>query len=250
MPEMINIKITLMYDGSNYSGWQRLGRQNRKPSIQAVLEERISACLGEEIRIIGSGRTDAGTHALRQVANFHCHIVKPAEDMRKEINILLPEDIAILELEEAEKDFHSRYRVKAKTYEYRIDMGEKQNVFTRKYTCHVPGLLNLGNMERASEYFIGSHDFKAFSTDRKDNKSTVRTVESITFTRKENELRIAVTGNGFLYNMVRIIAGTLIEVGEGIRRPEDMADILAGRDRSKAGPTASSHALFLYDVRY
>ena len=258
-----NIKLTIMYDGSGYAGWQRLGNLNKKSSIQTVLEESLSLYLGEEIKAIGSGRTDAGAHALGQVANFSCHSKQSVEDMSKGLNEVLPEDIAILNMKEVNKDFHSRYSAKAKTYEYRIDEGETQSVFTRKYTHHVPSPLNLEAMIEASAYLIGTHDFKAFSTDRKDGKSTSRTIESINIKRdankrqllkktgiNSNELRITLTGDGFLYNMVRIIVGTLIEVGEGTRRPEDIKNILESRNRQMAGITVSSQGLFLCHVRY
>lgn len=239
-----------MYDGSSYAGWQRLGRQNKKPSIQYILEECISEYLGESIQIIGSGRTDAGVHALGQVANFHCRSRLPVDILRRNINSKLPEDIIILELEDVSKEFHSRYSAKAKTYEYRVDLREPPSVFTRKYVYHVSNAVNIEAMKKASDFLIGTHDFKAFSTDRKDKKSTIRTVESITINKHENELKIRITGDGFLYNMVRIIVGTLLEIGEGLRKPEDIPAIIKGNSRHLAGKTMSSHALFLIDVRY
>jgi len=258
-----NIKLTMMYDGSGYAGWQRLGNLNKKLSIQTVLEECLSLYLGEEIKIIGSGRTDAGAHALGQVANFFCNSKQSVEDMIKGLNEVIPEDIAILSMEQVGKEFHSRYSAKAKTYEYRIDEGETQSVFTRKYTDHVTSSLNLEAMVEATTYLIGTHDFKAFSTDRKDGKSTSRTIESINIHRNmnsrqhlqrirmdSNELRITLTGDGFLYNMVRIIVGTLLEVGEGKRQPQDMKSIIESRDRQMAGMTVSSQGLFLCHVRY
>lgn len=239
-----------MYDGSSYAGWQRLGKQDKKSSIQDILEACISECLGETIKIIGSGRTDAGVHALGQVANFHCHSRLPVDILRKNINNKLPEDIVILEAEDVEHDFHSRYSAKVKTYEYLINLREPPNVFTIKYAYHPSKPLNLEAMKKASKYIIGTHDFKAFSTDRKDNKSTIRTVESLTIVVQENVVRIRITGDGFLYNMVRIIVGTLIEIGEGLKKPEDIPMILESRSRQMAGITVSSHALFLVDVRY
>lgn len=247
---MRNIKIVIMYDGSGYSGWQRLGKQDKKPSIQNILEELFSNYLGEDIKLIGSGRTDAGTHAFGQVANFHCHSEQSADKMKKELNILLPEDIAILEMCDEAMEFHSRYSAKAKTYRYRIDQGETQSVFLRKYTYHMPKPMKLEDMIKASVYLKGKHDFKAFSTDRKDNKSTIRTIESIEIYRHKNELWIDITGDGFLYNMARIIVGTLMEVGEGTRQPDEIKAILASGDRHMAGITVSSQGLFLCNVRY
>lgn len=247
---MRNIKIVIMYDGSGYGGWQRLGKLDKKPSIQNTLEELFSNYFGENIKLIGSGRTDAGTHAYGQVANFHCHSKQPADKMKKELNILLPEDIAILEICDEAAEFHSRYSAKVKTYRYRIDQDETQSVFSRKYTYHMPKPLNLDNMAKASALLTGTHDFKAFSTDRKDKKSTIRTIESIKIHRHDKELWIDITGDGFLYNMARIIVGTLLEVGEGTRQPEEISAILASRDRRMAGLTVSSQGLFLYNVRY
>lgn len=267
-PNGRNIKIIMMYDGNGYAGWQRLGSTDTKPSIQAVLEECLTHILKEEIKIIGSGRTDAGVHALGQVANYYCQSKLPVQEILAAINKVLPEDIAISCMEEAEKDFHSRYSAKAKTYEYRIDQGETQSVFTRKYTCPFTTTLDVAAMKAAANYLIGTHDFKAFSTDRKDNKSTVRTVEAInirSFHDKntnlktesdyspsfgQNELRITITGNGFLYNMVRIIIGTLLEVGQGGIKPEDIKGILESGERKRAGMTVSSQGLFLVDVKY
>ncbi len=263
-----NIKLTIMYDGSSYAGWQRLGNTDKNPTIQTVLEERLSNYLEEEIKIIGSGRTDAGAHALGQVANFYCHSKQSIEEMRTGFNAVLPEDITILCIEEVHKEFHSRYSAKSKTYQYRIDQGETPSVFTRKYMYHIPAQLNLKDIVKASTYLIGIHDYKAFSTDRKDGKSTIRTIHSIDIQRCEtgkvktpgyytcidemtsNELRITITGDGFLYNMVRIIVGTLLEVGEGTRKPEDIKSILESRDRQMAGITVSSQGLFLSEVQY
>lgn len=253
-----NIKIIIEYDGSRYSGWQRLGKtaedaigkSNKKPSIQAVLEDSFSRLLEEDIKLIGSGRTDAGVHALGQVANFYSYTKLPLREMLIGINKLLPEDIAVVDINEVDFDFHSRYSAKAKTYEYRIYMDETQSVFLRKYTYHEPNRLNIEHMKKAASYLVGTHDFKGFSTDRRDGKSTVRTIEDIYFRVNGNVLRIGITGNGFLYNMVRIIIGTLIEIGEGNRGTDDMLNILRNKDRQKAGITVSGHGLFLYQVCY
>ncbi len=253
-----NIKIIIEYDGSGYSGWQRLGKTAadavdkavNKPSIQTVLEDSLSRLLDEDIKLIGSGRTDASVHALGQVSNFYSYTKLSLKEVLIGTNRLLPEEIAILDIEEVDLDFHSRYSAKAKTYEYRIYMGETQSVFLRKYTYHEPNVLNIENMKKAASFLVGTHDFKGFSTNRKDCKSTVRTIEDIYFHVNGNVLSIGITGNGFLYNMVRIIIGTLIEIGEGSRGADDMLDILSSKDRQKAGFTVSGHGLFLYQVRY
>ncbi|WMJ90564.1 tRNA pseudouridine(38-40) synthase TruA [Anaerocolumna sp. MB42-C2] len=253
-----NIKLILEYDGSGYAGWQRLNNTTGKKSVQNVLEDCISGYLGEDIKVIGSGRTDAGVHALGQVANFYSTSGISAEEMKNTINTLLPEDIKVIDLKEADREFHSRYSARAKTYEYRISQGDVKPVFTRKYTLHVPENLDMDSMQKAAAYLTGTFDFKAFSTDRGDGKSTIRTIESIRIYRVKNarfkksteEVRIAITGDGFLYNMVRIITGTLIEVGLGKRKAYDIMDILKGKDRQLAGKTVSSVGLFLLEVRY
>ena len=253
-----NIKIMIEYDGSKYSGWQRLGKTAvdavsksiKKSSIQSVLEYNLSRLLDEDIKLIGSGRTDASVHALGQVANFYSYTKLPLKELLIGINRLLPEDIAVLDIEEVDLNFHSRYSAKAKTYEYRIYMGETQSVFLRKYTYHEQNELDIVNMKKAASYLVGTHDFKSFSTERKDGKSTVRTINDIYFHINGSVLTICITGNGFLYNMVRIIIGTLMEIGEGNRGADDMLDILKSKDRQKAGFTISGHGLFLYRVWY
>ena len=253
-----NIKIMIEYDGSKYSGWQRLGKTAvdavsksiKKSSIQSVLEYNLSRLLDEDIKLIGSGRTDASVHALGQVANFYSYTKLPLKELLIGINRLLPEDIAVLDIEEVDLNFHSRYSAKAKTYEYRIYMGETQSVFLRKYTYHEQNELDIVNMKKAASYLVGTHDFKSFSTERKDGKSTVRTINDIYFHINGSVLTIGITGNCFLYNMVRIIIGTLMEIGEGNRGADDMLDILKSKDRQKAGFTISGHGLFLYRVWY
>lgn len=253
-----NVKFIVKYDGSAYAGWQRLGHEKSLSSIQGILEENLSLLLKEKIKITASGRTDAGVHALGQVVNFHCNSGYPLEKLQVDLNQKLPEDIKIILTEAAESDFHSRYSAKSKTYEYRIDQNEKACVFTRKYTYHYPKELNTTAMKSAAAWLIGTHDFRAFTTDKNEDKSTVRTIESIDiypyeekrFHNHSKELRIAITGDGFLYNMVRIIAGTLLEVGEGKRQPEEIKKILEGKSRKEAGITISSSGLFLIQVRY
>lgn len=257
-----NTKIILEYDGTNYSGWQRLNHTGNKDSIQSVLEKTITDYLKEEIKVIGSGRTDAGVHALGQTANFYSKNQVEPITFIKDLNSRLPQDIRIHSAGAVSLDFHSRYLAKSKMYEYRIDTGEVPCVFTRKYTCHIPDELNIKAMEQAAAYLIGTHDFKSFTSDKNLKKSTVRTIESINIYRHisesksnritfgSNELRIDVTGDGFLYNMVRIIIGTLLEVGNGLREPKEIIKILEGKNRQLAGKTVSSHALLLHHVDY
>jgi tRNA pseudouridine38-40 synthase len=252
-----NIKLVMQYDGGAYGGWQRLGSTSGKPGIQKLLEETISDCLKEDIIVIGSGRTDTGVHALGQTANFHCSSTMDLGHMKSIINKNLPEDIKIITLETAPADFHSRYNARSKTYKYFIDSGELPCVFNRKYALHVPETLNLKAMEKGAAYLVGTHDFKAFCTDRKDGKSTVRTIESIEINRKDQSLKnggeplcITITGDGFLYHMIRIIVGTLLEVGKGMRTPEEVEQILKSRLRENAGVTVYPNGLFLTKVRY
>lgn len=248
--------LKIQYDGSSYSGWQRLTAAKR--TVQAILEQCLSEILEEEITVIGSGRTDTGVHAIEQTANFHTDSDIGTEILREQMNRLLPDDICILAIREVDKNFHSRYKAVSKTYEYRIEVGERQSVFTNRYCYFAQQSLDIKSMEKAALCLIGEHDFKGFSTDRKDGKSTVRTIydikiysyKNLTHFRPIEEIRIQINGNGFLYNMVRIIAGTLIEVGEGKRKPECIIDILKSKNRELAGMTAYPQGLYLLTVRY
>ncbi|MBO5198628.1 MAG: tRNA pseudouridine(38-40) synthase TruA [Lachnospiraceae bacterium] len=246
---MPNIKLVIAYDGTGYGGWQRTANAG-KPCIQALLEERLTALLGETIHVIGSGRTDAGVHALAQTANFRCRVRKEAGELCRELNRALPEDIRIRSAEVVKNSFHSRYDAAAKTYEYHIDLRNPANVFTRRYCYQEQGELSEERMRKAGALLIGTHDFAAFSTSRGDGRSTVRTIYDLSVERRGDAMVIAVTGNGFLYHMVRIIAGTLIEVGRGERRPEEITEMLAGGTRSLAGWMAPAQGLYLKEVQY
>lgn len=251
-----NIKFKVMYDGSSYSGWQRVNNvKATKPSIQGVIEEGLSKILEEEITIISSGRTDAGVHAFGQVVNFKLNKDIDLTMLQFKMNELLPEDICIYEVEEVEKDFHSRYDAEKKTYEYFIDINERESVFNRKYAYPLGESLDIKLMEEGAKYLVGTHDFKAFCTDRKDGKSTIRTIYNIKIEKINerfgaNEVKIQITGNGFLYNMVRIIVGTLIEVGLLKRNPENIKETLEKKERINAGITIGSQGLFLKNVEY
>lgn len=252
-----NIKLVIQYDGSAYGGWQRLGSTKGKPGIQELLEEIISDSLKEQIHLIGSGRTDTGVHALGQTANFHCSSPMAVDIIKAEINKNLPEDIKLIAVDIAASGYHSRYSARSKTYEYWIDKGDVPCVFSRKYALHIPETLDITAMKRGALYLVGTHDFKAFCTDRKDGKSTVRTIEAIEINCKEHivkntkpHLCIAITGDGFLHHMIRIIVGTLLEVGKGIKTPEAVAVILQSRRRENAGMTVYPNGLFLSKVRY
>lgn len=247
---MRNIKLTIEYDGSRYDGWQRLGKNSGQTTIQGKIEEVLKKMTGEDIELDGSGRTDAGVHAYAQVANFHTNTTMKCYEIKHYLNRYLPRDIAVFEVEEVDERFHSRLNVKSKKYIYRIAIGEVPSVFDRKYTYYCFDRLDVAAMKKAAVYLIGRHDFKAFSSIKKTNKSTVREIYDIDIYNDGREIQITVHGSGFLYNMVRIIAGTLIEVGKGERKPDDMKHILDSRDREQAGVTAPAQGLFLLEVEY
>lgn len=245
-----------MYDGTRYSGWQRVfNNKSERPSIQGLIEEKLTHLLKEEILITSSGRTDAGVHAFSQVVNFKTVNKMELSILNKQINELLPEDIVIFNLSEVSKEFHSRYDAKKKTYVYYIDVNDRASVFNRSYSYPLGSKLDIDQMSKAANYLTGTHDFKAFCTDRKDGKSTVRTIYEIKIeTTNErhgaSEVKVEITGNGFLYNMVRIIVGTLIEVGLFKRTPESINEALIHKSRMKAGITLGSQGLFLKEVEY
>lgn len=244
----MNYKLLLQYDGTKLNGWQKQG--NTDNTIQGKLEEILKRTYGAEIEVSGSGRTDAGVHALGQVANFHAPAVCSVEEIQTTLNEYLSKDIRVLAVETVDERFHARLTAKGKTYEYRIDNGRIANVFQRKYTMREEQPLDLKAMKEASVYFLGTHDFKTFCANKKMKKSTVRTITSIQIEEKDGIVSIRYTGNGFLYNMVRILTGTLIEVGRGKRKPEEMKAVLEAMDRGAAGFTAPAQGLFLVEVAY
>ena len=240
--------MTIAYDGTRYNGWQR--QENTEQTIQGKLEQLISRMTGETIEIQGSGRTDRGVHAHGQVANFHTDTRMTTEEMRTYMNEYLPMDIAILDVRDAAERFHSRLHVKRKTYCYHIWNSEVPNVFFRKYSYQIAEPLDLEAMKKAAELLLGTHDFKSFCSKKKTKKSTVRMIESIKICKEGDEIVLTYKGNGFLYNMVRILTGTLIEVGHGEREPEEIPSIIKAQDREKAGFTAPAQGLFLERVDY
>lgn len=246
---MRNIKLVLQYDGTRYSGWQRLGDTDK--TIQGKLEQVLTRMTGTNTEVIGSGRTDAGVHALGQVANFITEDSRSVDEMKAYLNQYLPEDIAVTEVTEVQGRFHSRLNAVSKTYLYRIWNLPYTNPFIRKYSLHIPEpFLKVKAMKRAAEFLIGEHDFSSFASQTSKKKSNVRSISAIEFEKKDGLIEIGITGDGFLYNMIRIIIGTLLEVGLGKMQPEQMAEILESKDRQKAGPTAPPHGLFLMDVIY
>ena len=246
----MNYKLTISYDGSRYDGWQKQG--NTDNTIQGKLEAVLSRLAGEAVEVHGAGRTDAGVHALGQVANVRLPHYMPAEELIDYVNRYLPEDITVLDARHASERFHARLNAKVKTYRYSIRLGKIPDVFRRKYQYRVEEDLDIEAMRQAAEKLCGTNDYRAFCANRKYKKSTIRTVHSITLelTDDGRDLDITYRGNGFLYNMVRILTGTLLEVGMGLRRPEDMAEIIASKDRSRAGKTAPAQGLCLVKVEY
>lgn len=245
---MKNYKMVLAYDGTRYNGWQKQG--NTENTIQEKLERILQEISGVETEAFGSGRTDAGTHATGQVMNFHMDWNGTAAALLDAFNARLPEDIAALSVAEMPSRFHSRLSAKAKHYSYSVWIGKRPPVFERKYTFRCAEKLNIPAMKQAAAGFIGTHDFKSFCANKRMKKSTVRTIYDIAFEETEDKLTLHFYGNGFLYQMVRILTGTLIEVGEGKRSADAMAEILQAKSREQAGFTAPSRGLFLREVFY
>lgn len=245
---MPNYKLVVCYDGSRYKGWQKQG--NTENTIQAKLEAALSGIVGEAVEVNGSGRTDAGAHARMQVASFRAKTDLSAAELLNKLRAVLPEDIGAVSLEQANPRFHARLNCVGKTYVYRVWNSAAPNVFERRYMYTVADTLDLDAMNAAARHLIGSHDFSAFCSLKNMKKSAVRTIYEIRIERLGDEIRFSVSGNGFLYNMVRIIVGTLLEVGKGSLSPDCVAEILASLDRQNAGPTAPAKALCLWEVRY
>ena len=245
---MRRIRIVVAYDGTNYCGWQI---QPNGITIEEILNRQISKLTGEDIRIIGASRTDSGVHALGNVAVFDTSARMPGEKISYALNQRLPEDIRIQMSKEVEPDFHPRYRNSRKTYEYRI-LNKKFPVPTKRLYSHFTYLpLDVEKMRKAGEYLLGEHDFKSFCGAGAQVKTTTRTIYSCEVEKDGNDIiTIRVTGNGFLYNMVRIIAGTLIRVGGGEMLPDEMPQILGRKDRTAAGPTAPAHGLTMMGIEY
>ena len=244
---MKNFKLTISYDGSRYSGWER---QPGRDTIQGKLETVLSRMVNAEVNVIGAGRTDAGVHARAMVANCYLETELQPDEIRDYMNRYLPEDIAVLSCEVAPERFHSRLSAVRKTYCYQLEMGPKKDVFQRNYYYGLGERLDVSAMKAAAGLLTGTHDFKSFCGNKKMKKSTVRTIEKIEFEQSGSRLHIYFTGNGFLQQMVRILTGTLIEVGQGKCAPDKITRILDAQDRQAAGPTAPAQGLFLVNVGY
>ncbi len=244
---MKRVKMVVAYDGTNYCGWQV---QPNGITIEEVLNRSLSSLLGETIEVMGASRTDSGVHSLGNVAVFDTDARMPADKIAFALNQRLPEDIVVQGSCEVPSDWHPRYQESTKTYEYRI-LNRTFRMPTRRfdtYFYHYP--LDVERMSEAASFLVGAHDFASFCAANAQVKSTVRTIYACTAQKENDIITIRVTGNGFLYNMVRIIAGTLIEVGAGKRRPEEIKDILAAENRDAAGPTAPAQGLTMMGIEY
>lgn len=244
---MRNIKLTIEYDGKEYNGWQK---QPNKLNIQGEIERAIQNITGEQVELIGSGRTDAGVHALGQVANFKINSDFPIEKMAIAINSQLKKSIRIKEAEEVPQEFHSRYNCHSKTYQYVIDNSEQGSAIYRGLTYHVPQKLDIEKMQKAVTYFVGEHDFSSFKSSGTSSKSSVRIIYDAKVEKDGEKVKISLTGNGFLYNMVRIIAGTLVEVGLEKIEPNEILEIIEKGERARAGKTLPPQGLYLVKVEY
>lgn len=245
---MKNFRLELCYDGTRYNGWQKQG--NTDNTIQQKLETLLSRVLEQPVELAGSGRTDAGVHARSQVCSFRAETVMTAPELLRKIREYLPGDIGAVSLSEAAPRFHARLNCVEKTYVYRIWNSEQPNVFERRYLYTFPENLDVESMRRAAALLTGRHDFRAFCSDRRMKRSSVRELRSADIEKTGDEIRITLTGDGFLYNMVRIIAGTLIEVGSGARNADEIPAIIDGKDRCAAGFTAPACGLILWEEKY
>ena len=245
---MRNIKLTIEYDGKDFNGWQK---QPNKPNIQGSIEFAIKQITGEEVELNASGRTDAGVHSWGQVANFKTESNLPIEKFPIAINTKLKRSIRIINAEEVDERFHSRLSCKRKTYRYVINNSEFESAIYRNLETYIPQKLNIEKMKEAVKYFEGEHDFKAFKASGTSSKSSVRIIYNAeVIEMPNNRIYIELTGNGFLYNMVRIIAGTLVDVGLGKIQPEEIEGIILNGKRELAGKTLQPNGLYLLKVEY
>lgn len=244
---MRNLRLDICYDGTKYKGFQRL--VNPDQTIQGKLEQALSRLLNEPIEVSGSGRTDAGTHAMGQVVSFHCESKLTCEEILSGLRQYLPEDIGVFSCKNVSPRFHARLNAKTKTYRYRIWNSMDPCVFERKFVFIDRDEMDAGKMNVAAQQFLGTHDFSAFCGNKNMKKSTIRCIEKITVQRQGNEIVFTVTGNGFLQHMVRIMVGTLLEIGKGQRDSETIPSLFGGV-RAEAGPAVPACGLCLMEVTY
>ncbi|MGG1678304.1 tRNA pseudouridine(38-40) synthase TruA [Neobacillus sp. NRS-1170] len=245
---MQRYKCIISYDGSGFSGYQV---QPNKRTVQLELETVLAKIhKGVPVKVSGSGRTDAGVHAKGQVIHFDSALQIPERKWEMALNSMLPSDISVLSVVKVDESFHARFDAAGKEYRYQLYLSSKRDPFQRNFAYLYPYALDVDAMKQASKYLLGSHDFTSFCAAKTEVVDKVRTIETIDFVADRDLLVIRFVGNGFLYNMVRILVGTLLEVGAGERKPRDVADILAGKDRRLAGKTAPAHGLYLWEVFY
>ena len=244
----MNYRCIVQYDGTRYEGWQK--QKRTEETIQGKLEKTLRKITGEEVQVIGAGRTDAGVHSLGQVVNFHLKGRWKVEELETALNGYLPDDIALKHMETAEERFHSRFSTLEKTYRYRIRTSTEKNVFERRFVWQYGKSLDIEAMKKAAAFLIGTYDFTSFCGNKKMKKSAVRCISGIEMKEIKGELQIDITGDGILQGMVRILVGTLVEVGEGKRKAESIPAILESKSREKAGFTAPPQGLILVSVRY
>jgi len=249
---MKNIKLTIEYDGTNYHGWQT---QINAKAIHDVVSDAINSLTGEKCKLIGSSRTDTGVHAFGQIANFKTASTIPPEKFSNAINSMLPKDVIIRESKEVDMEFHSRYSATGKTYKYVIHNSPVKSAILRNRAYNIPKTLNFKEMNKAAKLFLGEHDFSAFKSTGASTKTSVRTIFDIELSKSEYDsdgclIELEITGDGFLYNMVRIIAGTLVDVGLGKIKSGDIENIILSGDRKRAGKTLPAQGLYLVEVYY
>ena len=244
---MRNIKLEIEYDGKDFNGWQK---QPTKLNIQGEIERAIEIVTGEKVELIASGRTDAGVHSLGQIANFKTDSKLPIEKFPVALNSKLKKSIRIQKAEEMDERFHSRYNCKQKTYRYIINNSKEGSAIYRNLEYHIPVKLNIKDMKKAIKYFEGEHDFKGFKASGTSSKSSVRKIYKAEIKEDEQRIIIELTGNGFLYNMVGIIAGTIVDVGLGKIKPDEIPEIIKSKDRTRAGKTLPPYGLYLVKVNY
>ncbi len=244
---MKNIKLTIEYDGTHYHGWQS---QDNALTVQDVVTEAINSLTGEDCELIGCSRTDTGVHALGHVANFVTNSRIPPDRFAYALNAQLPEDVVIRKSEEVSLDFHSRFQAKGKKYRYLIYNSLYPSALMRHRAYHVLNPLDIELMEKAARQILGTHDFSAFRASGSDTKTSVRTITGVWLKKEREVIEFEIEGDGFLYNMVRIIAGTLVEVGYGRIPADSISDIILSKDRRRAGRTAPAHGLYLVEVYY
>lgn len=249
---MKNIKLTIQYDGTRYNGWQKQNQKgNTAITIQGKIEDILSKIIKEDISLIGCGRTDSGVHAENYIANFLTNSEMLTDDIKENLNKHLPDDIAIKEVKIAKDRFHSRYNVKSKTYVYRIDNNGYVNVFTKRFSYHVNEKLDIDEMRKASEYLIGTHDFRSFtSLKSSSDKSTIRKINDITIKEENGLINVEINGNGFLLNMVRIIVANLLAVGKNIINAEKVKEILEDKNKESSFNKAPAKGLTLKELFY